>query len=305
MTDRGKNMSETDTCDRGIDVVSYLHCQMSADERTLFENHLKKCASCMENAAAFRNVIGKLEQVPVEPPIRDLAPKIIARIPQREWTRSPSSGTFMFLFRLAAVFLCAAGVGLLALHLLTSRQAGTTATATITQERWKQTAPAKIQVVEADEKKQAVAAALKWLASAQEPDGSWDAAKWGAEQQYTVGITALSLLAFIGSDRHVLECPNSDTVRRGLNYLMARQNEQGRFGPECKRADVQSRHRHAGASRCICLEERRFIQESDWPGHPIYVQAAKRSRQLGIRAERRQVAQHFRDGVAVASSHSG
>jgi hypothetical protein len=234
MTDHGQNMSEAGVCSRGLDIAPYLQGQMSPNELTLFEGHLKTCASCQTRVVAFRKVITQLKQIPTEAPIRDMAPDIIARIPEREWSRSSPSGGFMLFLRLAALFLCVAGVGLLAVHMRSARQSGIAATAIAQEWKHAQVAPAKNDGQETGEKTQAVATALEWLASTQETDGNWDAEKWGAEQQYTVGITALSLLAFIDSDRHALDGPNAATVSRGLNYLMTRQSEQGRFGPECK-----------------------------------------------------------------------
>ena len=34
-----------------------------------------------------------------------------------------------------------------------------------------------------------------YLAAAQEPSGGWDAARWGAQKNYSPGVTALALLA--------------------------------------------------------------------------------------------------------------
>ncbi len=91
----------------------------------------------------------------------------------------------------------------------------------------------------------AVRAALAWLAAAQEPDGRWDPKRYGAGQErYAVlgqhrgttgaradtGITALALLAFMGSGHTHLDGPYADHVARGLDYLRRTQGANGNLG---------------------------------------------------------------------------
>jgi hypothetical protein len=91
----------------------------------------------------------------------------------------------------------------------------------------------------------AVRAALAWLAAAQEPDGRWDPKRHGAGQErYAVlgqhrgttgaradtGITALALLAFMGSGHTHLDGPYAETVARGLDYLRRTQGPNGNLG---------------------------------------------------------------------------
>ncbi len=88
----------------------------------------------------------------------------------------------------------------------------------------------------------AVELGLRWLASAQNADGRWQARRWGAgraapsggqnRQQAgadaDTGVTGLALLAFLASGHtHVAEGPYQDTVTRGLQFLL---NQQGRNG---------------------------------------------------------------------------
>jgi hypothetical protein len=101
----------------------------------------------------------------------------------------------------------------------------------------------------------AVRAALRWLARHQSADGSWGAATYsnncGGTQctgsgagEYDVGVTALSLLAFLGAGYSHLsrdevrdpELPGrtlkfGEVVRNGLKWLMAQQDDDGRLGP--------------------------------------------------------------------------
>lgn len=87
----------------------------------------------------------------------------------------------------------------------------------------------------------AVESALKWLASQQEVDGSWDAAKHGAgretktlehDRQGTgakadTGCTALSLLSFLGAGYTHDHGKYADTVGNGLAYLINVQMPSG------------------------------------------------------------------------------
>jgi Squalene-hopene cyclase C-terminal domain len=87
----------------------------------------------------------------------------------------------------------------------------------------------------------AVEAALKWLASVQEPDGSWNAARHGAgretrtlerDRQGTgsksdTGMTALALLSFLGAGYTHDRGPYTQVVAAGLGYLVGEQMSSG------------------------------------------------------------------------------
>src|SRR4051812_40397685 len=87
----------------------------------------------------------------------------------------------------------------------------------------------------------AVTAALRWLAAAQSRDGRWDAVQFGAGQEQMVlgqnrggagrgadtGVTALALLAFLGSGNSHVHGPYQDNVRRGLDFLLRSQSTDG------------------------------------------------------------------------------
>jgi hypothetical protein len=99
----------------------------------------------------------------------------------------------------------------------------------------------------------AVTAALRWLARHQNADGSWSADGFGAacacagkgESDYNVGVTGLSVLAFLGAgytpvskDGKEMIDPAfpdrqlhfGDTVKRGLQYLISMQDPEGCVG---------------------------------------------------------------------------
>jgi len=75
----------------------------------------------------------------------------------------------------------------------------------------------------------AVMAGLKWLAKAQERDGSWNSKRWGGRSDYSVGMTGLALLCFLGAGYTDQKGPFKTTVRRALTWLKANQKPDGRF----------------------------------------------------------------------------
>jgi hypothetical protein len=97
-----------------------------------------------------------------------------------------------------------------------------------------------------------VLASLKWLARHQERDGSWsvlnhveqcNAVRKGScgaspgRQDFTPGVTGLALLAFLGAGyTHISRDAHDgivfgDVVRRGLQWIMTRQDAEGCVGP--------------------------------------------------------------------------
>lgn len=91
------------------------------------------------------------------------------------------------------------------------------------------------------ETEQAVANALEWLAVHQAADGHWEAVGFtrqcpandqclghASEKSFEQGLTALSLLAFLGAGHTHLESDRYRTeVARGVNYLLRTQRQDG------------------------------------------------------------------------------
>lgn len=68
----------------------------------------------------------------------------------------------------------------------------------------------------------AVMRALRWLKDHQYPDGSWG-------PQYRASMTGLALLSFLAHGETTGSEEFGETVRRGLRYLLTRQNNRGWF----------------------------------------------------------------------------
>ncbi len=91
------------------------------------------------------------------------------------------------------------------------------------------------------ETERAVQAALAWLAAAQSSDGRWNAARHGGGVERAVqgqhrqgagarsdhGVTGLALLAFLGAGNTHRDGGYAEPVRRGIEFLIARQRADG------------------------------------------------------------------------------
>jgi hypothetical protein len=94
----------------------------------------------------------------------------------------------------------------------------------------------------------AVQAALAWLVAAQSRDGRWSAAQHGAGVERSVqgqhrqgagarsdhGVTGLALLAFLGAGQTHCDGPHAESVRRGIDFLVARQRADGSLAGEAE-----------------------------------------------------------------------
>lgn len=96
-----------------------------------------------------------------------------------------------------------------------------------------------------DQSERAVEASLRFLASVQERNGSWNAKSFGAGQvkvdengvdrdyagrDADSGVTALSILAFLGAGYTHEEGQYSDNVDRALRWLVSQQRPNGNLG---------------------------------------------------------------------------
>ncbi len=75
----------------------------------------------------------------------------------------------------------------------------------------------------------AIKKGLRWLAKQQLPDGSWPS---GSDSTYRVGVTGLSLLAFLAEGYSEGHGTYQAVVRRGIGFLRNRQSKTGLFGPD-------------------------------------------------------------------------
>jgi hypothetical protein len=206
-----KNKTEAKpACRQALEVPAYLQEQLPAEEKKQFEQHLHECSVCARTLEEFKPLLESLRAIPAESS-QDLAPAILAKIPAEAWQEKPHRIIFLVFFRVAAVFLCLLAGGLLLLSHKSPRTIPT--------------------IAARNENDQFLKNAMAWLLKTQEPNGHWDAAKWGAQKNYTIGITALALTACMKTDPEILKGPYAGAIENGLRYLMAQQNSEGRMGP--------------------------------------------------------------------------
>ena len=190
-------MANTESCPRELDIPSFLQDEMSDAEREAFVAHLAGCPICAAETARYRDLINGLHRPLPAEDSRDLAPLILARLSANHRVHFP------ILLRAAALFLCLVTAG--ALIVVLRPRAET---------RYDRRADS----------------AVAWLCSAQDADGHWDAKRWGAQKNYTPGITGLAVLALLKQDANALNGPRANVLRSALDYLIRQQNADGRIG---------------------------------------------------------------------------
>lgn len=107
--------------------------------------------------------------------------------------------------------------------------------------------------------------ATAWLLQAQDRDGGWSMGHAGAAANYTVGLSALALLA-LQSDHPPAAAEEAEARQRGLDFLVAQQDHQtGLFGPDI----TGSLYNHTLA----CLALLAAQNEASAPAHVASLQA--------------------------------
>lgn len=230
MSEKRHNAAGEGACGPKEDILAaYVRAKHDSAARAALESHCRSCEACNSIVESFKRVEAHLSDVPAPARSRDLAPAILARIPEGEWAYSARwFDVFLSSPRLAraaagvALLLSAAGILVYGIRHVESERPVVAAV--------------KPSPSQPSSKHDAIAGGLAWLAAHQEADGSWSAERWGAKKEHTVGITALSLLAFIGKDPDTATGPYAESVRRGIGYLLGQQDAGGRIGPVCANA---------------------------------------------------------------------
>ncbi len=230
-------------------IPAYLQGELTPKERRDFEQHLPSCSSCPARMQEYRRLIQVL-QSPLPPvPERDLAPDVLARIPAAAWGRSQNrwSTTAALALGIAAAILFAVLVGAI-FQIEKSRH-----------DRQVNISPAEELPQPAGSSDYLIAGALDWLRATQEPDGYWEAAKHGAQKNYTPGITALAALAFLNCAPDAFHSQYAENLNRSLNYLLSLQDAQGQIGPLCSGTPYNQ-----GMATLALLEAYSRQKNDDW-----------------------------------------
>lgn len=210
-----------DVCPWAEELPAYLQGELEPERALDVSEHLDGCEPCRVERDELRMLLADLEEVDPTPvaATRDLADRVLSAIAQVVLTpfRQLGAGGMAWMGMAVASFLL--------ILFIRGPLAPTDAPPP----------PARV----------AVADAASWLLEAQEPDGSWDPARWGGRDHWRVGLSGLALLAIVSStppdagiDRH---------LDRAVAYLLREQAHDGRFGP----ASADHLYNHAPATLAL------------------------------------------------------
>jgi len=189
-------MCADSSCPRSEEAAAYLAGEPAGD----FEAHLATCAECTRAVSSARSLVSLLRSAPRAEVSRDLTPDILARVSAPRSARR---------WPVAAAFAAAAAVVLM---LGVSRM----------------TKPRQDSARIATSEQESAARAIDWLRKAQEPDGSWSAARWGGDRRFDVALTALPLLALQNAER--ADAESDRAIAAAVQCLRRRQAANGSFG---------------------------------------------------------------------------
>lgn len=240
------------TCSHPETCVAYVCGDLAPAERAAFEAHLAQCPACRAEVDALQTVTQALRAVPMAP-APDRADAVLART-----IEAGEAETFAWRRPLAiAASLALVGTTVwLAWPHRDATSGGAAhaqpeepeAAGEVAQRSVPAPAPVALLAADASAPDQAVSRALGWLVSAQDAEGSWSPQRWGAQANYSVGVTALAMLALL-SDGEGPADEAASALQLAVEHLGRQQDAQGLFGPEI----TGSLYNHALA--CLALLE--------------------------------------------------
>ena len=229
-------------CSQASEITAYLQGEGTEEERAMLRQHYEQCESCARELAQFERAFGALGKVETIEPSGDFQKRVEQAFLKAHPTFAAPKPKFRLL-RAASIaagfFIIAAG----ALLLLTwaakvpNEDLAHIAPPDPTPEEYqalpKTSLPSRIdagawgealaydrRLIESVRRPMACDPSQNWLASRQEPDGSWK----GGDAGETIELTALAVLALGPAADHAL------AVRKGLSFLQSRQRDSGAIG---------------------------------------------------------------------------
>jgi hypothetical protein len=195
---------------RQSQAAAYVTEDLSALEREEFELHLALCVHCRTMVESTRAVVRRLHSVADVDASDNLESAILARIHEPR----PAHPGRRWVPRTAVAALASLLVGGALWRSLQDDQPS----------------PARsvspIPSVAAAEESESFHRALDWFCQHQEPDGSWDAERWGGNRRFQVALTALPVIALLEGD----ETRHQAAVLRATDFLRKQQRPDGTFG---------------------------------------------------------------------------
>jgi hypothetical protein len=229
-------------CEKASEITAYLQGEGSEEERAMLRRHFEQCEACARELSQFERTFGTLGRMETIDP----SPDFQARVQAAFLKAHPQFNKVRPRFRLIPVMAVAAGVliAVSGLILLVRNQPdsddrlatiappplrdpegglGTMPTsdlpAKIDAKAWGEALALDRRLVDSLAF-EGNAAAQKWLAARQEPDGRWK----GATANETLELTALAVLALGPTEQYGL------ATRKGLAFLRSRQRDSGAIG---------------------------------------------------------------------------
>lgn len=195
-------------CPEAADAAAFVAGELDEAAGRRLADHAAACPECEAAVEAVRRTVATLRAVPDEKPGRDLAPTILTLIAAERGGRvsrifGPAPARIVRLAA-AAALVAALGAGVW-LAARTGYRVGPAVAA------------------------RPVDRGADWLCRIQEADGSWSTARWGGDARYEVALTSLALMALLQDE--ALPPPRAGPARRAMEFLRARQDATGRFGP--------------------------------------------------------------------------
>lgn len=199
-------------------IISYLHQEVSGAEKEALQKRLASEPELEAMMKDYQKLDSALRKIPKKHASDLVAERIMQNI--KTINKKPAVTSIQILAWVAIIFISFAGFLFIQKSLqikeapplidLASNQVNRSATSHLIK---------------------AEMGALDWLSQAQSADGSWTGEDWGADSQYTIGLSGLSLLAFASADHGENKNQHLATIKKGLQFILSKQNQDGSFGP--------------------------------------------------------------------------
>ncbi|MAG56600.1 MAG: hypothetical protein CMJ83_09950 [Planctomycetes bacterium] len=198
---------EDDVCLFSSELPAYLQGELAPERALDVSEHLDGCKVCRRERDELRELLaglGDFAPAPVPPP--DFADRVMSLV------RSAVVSPFKQLGPAGMAFL--------------GMVAATVVLAVFVHEPDRDGGPSP----RLDPPVASAGAALRWLVSAQEDDGSYLPSRWGGRDRYRVGLTGLAVSALAGASEGIADASVRDALDRGTSFLIRHQAESGCIG---------------------------------------------------------------------------
>ncbi len=238
-------------CGKSSEITAYLRGEGSGEEREMLRHHFEECGPCARELRQFERTMGALGRMETVEPSAGFAGRVQEALLQAhpELGRRAAGPRFRLIraLSIAAAVLLAVTVVLVLrrpeepggkMGIVTQDPSaehdpsqtllpkGGLSVRTVVESAWKESKSYDSALLGAADRKgepemKEIRAAIEWLASHQDADGSWK----GRDEGESVEWTGLSVLVVLGGADAV-----PPSARKGLAFLQARQRDSGAVG---------------------------------------------------------------------------